>query len=73
MPITAKMFQIYKLGVILDKNYKAWLYEISDFPKMTINDIESGKEKVDVFVKSKIMIDSLKLMLKSRKQNMDEI
>lgn len=75
-------FQVFGFDILIDKNLKAWLLEINDHPSLNayVCKTEMGCthkncpiSSVDEHVKKQVLTDSLKLMLKARKQGIDNI
>lgn len=59
-------FQILGFDVFLDKNLKAWLFEINDHPSMNINLEKEGDKglikevsEIDKFLKVKILGEAI--------------
>ena len=80
--INSKVFQIYGLDVMIDKDRKAWLLEINDHPSMNIYDCkeilgcdhESCEiSQTDLYVKTQVMRDALKIMLRAKREHLSEI
>jgi len=65
--------------VLIDKDLKAWLLEINDYPSLNIqscttfmgcNHKNCHISEVDTHVKKRVLTDAMKLMLKSRKNDL---
>ena len=79
MEITCKPFQILGFDLLLDCNLKAWLLEVNDHPSLNIyfdnnpSPMETGHMtdadicEVDLFVKSRLVKDTI-LLAKKKKE-----
>lgn len=72
-----KVFQIFGFDILLDRDLKAWILEINDHPSLNImytKEFMWAKKEdetlsyVDLHVKKTVMVDALKLVLKSPKK-----
>ena len=77
-PIFGMPFQILGFDFMIDKNLKTWLLEINDHPSLDIYFDKDGINSaflpdeyicpVDLHVKSTVVKDTVKLMMKSKKK-----
>jgi len=69
-------FQIIGVDIFIDKNLKPWVLEINDSPSMNMNLNKEGgkgeglithKSEVDKYIKTRVLSQAFKLMLKNSK------